>query len=85
MAFPKMSELLELTDQEIGTQILGVKRELFALRMKQATRQPVNPHEFKYAKHRLGQLMTLEHQRKLTASHSPESEQSKTEQNSESE
>jgi large subunit ribosomal protein L29 len=79
MAFPKMSELLELTDEEIGVQILGVKRELFALRMKQATRQPVKPHEFKYAKHRLGQLMTLEHQRKpiakTTASPASESEQ----------
>jgi large subunit ribosomal protein L29 len=75
MAFPKMSELLNLTDQEIGLEILGVKRELFALRMKQATRQPVKPHEFKYAKHRLGQLMTLEHERKSITSHSLEVEQ----------
>jgi len=72
MAFPKMKDLRSLTDQEVAVQILGVKRELFGLRMKQATRQPVSPHEFKHAKHRLGQLMTLEHERKSDASHDTE-------------
>jgi large subunit ribosomal protein L29 len=71
MAFPKMKDLRSLTDREVEAQILGIKRELFGLRMKQATKQPVNPHEFKHAKHRLGQLMTLEHERKSQASLSP--------------
>lgn len=65
MAFPKMSDLQDLTDEQISEQILATKRNLFSLRMKLATRQPVKPHEFKHEKHRLGQLMTLEHQRKL--------------------
>jgi large subunit ribosomal protein L29 len=70
MAFPKMKDLRSLTDREVEEQILGTKRELFGLRMKQATKQPVSPHEFKHAKHRLGQLMTLEHERKSQASSS---------------
>ncbi|MDX1976731.1 MAG: 50S ribosomal protein L29 [Pseudanabaenaceae cyanobacterium bins.68] len=60
-----MSDLRNLTDEQISEQILATKRSLFSLRMKLATRQPVKPHEFKHEKHKLGQLMTLEHERKL--------------------
>jgi large subunit ribosomal protein L29 len=72
MTFPKIKDARELSDEEVQAQILGVKRELFNLRLKQATRQPVKPHEFKFAKHRLGQLMTVEHERKTQVSHSME-------------
>ncbi|HAN45798.1 MAG TPA: 50S ribosomal protein L29 [Cyanobacteria bacterium UBA8156] len=63
MALPKISETRELSDEALREAILNTKRELFTLRMKVATRQPVKPHEFKHAKHRLAQLMTVENER----------------------
>ncbi|MGQ9866873.1 MAG: 50S ribosomal protein L29 [Pseudanabaenaceae cyanobacterium] len=63
MALPKISEARELSDEALREAILNTKRELFTLRMKVATRQPVKPHEFKHAKHRLAQLMTVERER----------------------
>ncbi len=64
MAFPKMSEIQELDDTRLSEAILAVKQELFQLRFRQATRQPVKPHEFRQARHKLAQLLTLEHQRR---------------------
>ena len=52
MAFPKVQETRELSDEELQAQVLSVKKELFDLRFKQATRQPVQPHQFQHAKHR---------------------------------
>ncbi len=63
MALPKISEARALSDEALREAILNTKRELFTLRMKVATRQPVKPHEFKHAKHRLAQLMTVENER----------------------
>jgi large subunit ribosomal protein L29 len=63
MALPKISEARALSDEALRDAILNTKRELFTLRMKVATRQPVKPHEFKHAKHRLSQLMTVENER----------------------
>ncbi|NJK59731.1 MAG: 50S ribosomal protein L29 [Oscillatoriales cyanobacterium SM2_1_8] len=63
MALPKISETRELSDEALREAVLNTKRELFTLRMKVATRQPVKPHEFKHAKHRLAQLMTVENER----------------------
>lgn len=65
MPLPKIAEVREMNDQELADQIVAIKRELFDLRMKQATSQPVKPHEFKHKKHRLAQLLTVEHERKL--------------------
>lgn len=65
MPLPKIQEAREFSDDELQEQILAVKKELFELRMKQATRQQVKPHQFGHAKHRLGQLMTVEHERQL--------------------
>ncbi|MFN5860494.1 MAG: 50S ribosomal protein L29, partial [Pseudanabaena sp.] len=39
MALPKVQETRELSDDELKAQILSVKKELFDLRFKQATRQ----------------------------------------------
>ncbi|CAN1209939.1 50S ribosomal protein L29 [Tumidithrix helvetica PCC 7403] len=67
MALPKVQSARELSDEELQSQILSVKKELFTLRLKSATRQPVKPHEFGHAKHRLAQLMTVERERQSRA------------------
>ena len=63
MSLPKVQETRELSDDDLKAQILTVKKELFDVRFKQATRQPVQPHQFKHAKHRLSQLLTVERER----------------------
>lgn len=65
MSLPKISEARELSDTELGEQIIAVKKQLFQLRLQKATRQLDKPHQFKHAKHRLAQLLTVEHERKL--------------------
>jgi large subunit ribosomal protein L29 len=63
MPLPKIKEIRELSDTDLSVEILKVKKDLFTLRMNKATRQPFKPHEFGLAKNRLGQLMTVEHER----------------------
>lgn len=64
MALPKISEARDLSDEELAEQILAVKKQLFQLRLQKATRQLDKPHQFKHAKHRLAQMMTVEHERR---------------------
>jgi large subunit ribosomal protein L29 len=64
MPLPKISEARELTDEELAEEILAVKRQLFQLRLQKATRQLEKPHQFKHARHRLAQLLTVEGERK---------------------
>ena len=68
MSLPKISEVRNLSDQELNEKIVAVKRQLFELRMQKATRQLDKPHQFKHAKHQLAQLMTVERERQLAAS-----------------
>ncbi|HIK09578.1 MAG TPA: 50S ribosomal protein L29 [Oscillatoriaceae cyanobacterium M33_DOE_052] len=63
MALPKISEVRNLSDAEISEEIVAVKRQLFELRMQQATRRLEKTHEFKHKQHRLAQLMTVEGER----------------------
>jgi large subunit ribosomal protein L29 len=67
MPLPKISELRELSDQELSEQILEAKKQLFDLRFQQATRRLETPHLFKHTRHRLAQLMTVERERQLAA------------------
>jgi large subunit ribosomal protein L29 len=64
MPLPKISEARELTDEDLAEEILAVKRQLFQLRLQKATRQLEKPHQFKHARHRLAQLLTVEGERK---------------------
>ncbi len=64
MALPKIKDARNLDDRELVDQIIAVKKELFELRLQQATRRLEKPHQFKHARHRLAQLMTVEHERK---------------------
>ena len=59
MPFSKIQEVRDLTDAQVDEQILAIKRQLMELRMLQATGRLEKPHQFKHAKHRLGQLMTV--------------------------
>ncbi|KAF3885609.1 MULTISPECIES: 50S ribosomal protein L29 [Nostocales] len=64
MALPKISEARELTDEQLVQEIIAVKKQLFQLRLQKATRQLEKPHQFRHARHRLAQLLTVEHERK---------------------
>ena len=67
MALPKIEDARKLEDDELSAEILAVKRELFQLRLEQATRRLEKPHLFKHAKHRLAQLLTVEREREIAA------------------
>jgi large subunit ribosomal protein L29 len=83
MALPKIKEARELTDDQLAEEILAVKRQLFQLRLQKATRQLEKTHQFKHAKHRLAQLLTVESERKraaLLSQPSPEEQSSEEQQ-----
>lgn len=67
MALPQVADARKLSDEELAEEILAVKRELFQLRLEQATRRLEKPHLFKHAKHRLAQLLTVEREREIAA------------------
>ena len=71
MPLPKISEARQLTDEELASEILATKKQLFELRMKQATSQEVKPHQFKHARHHLAQLLTVEHERARAEKQTP--------------
>ncbi|MTJ09118.1 MULTISPECIES: 50S ribosomal protein L29 [unclassified Anabaena] len=68
MPLPKIAEARELNDERLAEEIVAVKRQLFQLRLQKATRQLEKPHQFKHARHRLSQLLTVEGERKRAAS-----------------
>lgn len=64
MALSKASELRELSEADITAEIAKIKRDLFDLRFKKATRQIESGfHEFRHNRRRLAQLMTIEKER----------------------
>jgi len=64
MAFLNFSELKSFDDTKLSGEILEVKKQLFDLRLKKATRQSFKPHLFKHNKRKVAQLLTLESQKK---------------------
>ena len=68
MAKSKTEEVRKLTDSDISTKIDEIRRELFDLRFKQATRQLNNTHRFKEARVELAQLLTVMSERKSSTS-----------------
>jgi large subunit ribosomal protein L29 len=68
MALPKIADARSLTDDELASEIVAVKRNLFDLRLRQATRRLDKTHEFKHNRHKLAQLLTVEHERKTAKS-----------------
>jgi large subunit ribosomal protein L29 len=82
MPLSKIKDARELSDRELDDEIVAAKKQLFELRLQQATRRLEKPHQFKHLRHRLAQLMTVEGERKRAAAKdsspapaAPESEQ----------
>jgi len=68
MALSKAADLRKLSDEEVTAEIAKIKRDLFDLRFKKATRQMESGfHEFRHTRRRLAQLMTIERERQLAA------------------
>ncbi|MEQ8974176.1 MAG: 50S ribosomal protein L29 [Coleofasciculus sp. C1-SOL-03] len=67
MPLSKIDDARTLSDQELADEILAAKRELFELRLQQATRRLEKPHQFKHLKHRIAQMMTIARERQLAA------------------
>ncbi len=65
MPLPKIEEARNLSDQELEAEIIAVKKQLFDLRFQKGTRQLDKSHQFKHARHRLAQLLTVERERQL--------------------
>ena len=72
MSFPKIEDARSLSDSELSEQIIAIKRQLFELRMKKATRRLEELHQFKHCRHQLAQLMTVERERQLANKNSPQ-------------
>lgn len=64
MAFLNFSELKSFDDEKLTGEVVDIKKELFDLRLKKATRQSFKPHLFKHNKRKVAQLLTLESQKK---------------------
>jgi large subunit ribosomal protein L29 len=66
MSLPKIKEILSLETDQLEKEILAAKKQLFELRLRQATRQSFKSHSFRHTKHRLGQLLMVKRQRLST-------------------
>ncbi|MGL5875263.1 MAG: 50S ribosomal protein L29 [Xenococcaceae cyanobacterium] len=69
MAFPKIKDARLLNDEELATEVVNLKKQLFQLRLEQATGRLEKPHLFRHTKHRLAQLLTVERERELGIVH----------------
>lgn len=74
MALPKVEEVRKLSDEEISAEIASIKKQLFELRLQRATGREFKPHQFKHARHRLSQLMTVERERQLNITRTPKAD-----------
>jgi large subunit ribosomal protein L29 len=66
MSISNFKELINLNNSSITEEIVAMKKQLFDLRLKKATRQAFKPHLFKTSKRKIAQLLTLESQKKQT-------------------
>ncbi len=67
MALPQIEEVRNLSAEQLNEQVLDVKKQLFDLRLQQATGQLEKTHQFKHLRHRLAQLLTVEGELKRQA------------------
>jgi len=63
MSMPRISDIRKLTDEELNQEIVATKKLLFNLRMQKGIGRLKKTHQFKHAKHRLAQLLTIEQER----------------------
>jgi len=67
MAHPDISDVRELSEEQIDERIDGLRRELFDLRFQRATRRLEHPHRFKEVRIKLAHLLTVRSQRQRTS------------------
>ena len=64
MGLSEITSIRKLTDDEMIYEIKKIKKELFDIRFKKSTSQMYKSHEIQHLKHKLRQLLTLQHQTK---------------------
>ena len=63
MAFKKIAEARNLSDEELAAEIVSAKQKLFQLRLEQTTGRLEKPHEFRHTKRWIAQLLTVQTER----------------------
>ena len=63
MAFRKIAEARNLSEEELAAEIISAKQKLFQLRLEQTTGRLEKPHEFRHTKRWIAQLMTVQTER----------------------
>ena len=63
MAYKKIAEARNLSDEELSAEIVTAKQKLFQLRLEQSTGRLEKPHEFKHTKRWIAQLLTVQTER----------------------
>ena len=63
MAYRKIAEARNLSDEELSAEIVAAKQKLFNLRLEQSTGRLEKPHEFRHTKRWIAQLLTVQTQR----------------------
>jgi len=63
MADSKASELTTKTVEELTTELSGLFREQFNLRMQSGSGQDVKPHNFKRVRRQIARIKTVIHQK----------------------
>lgn len=61
MTVKQVNKIKNLSQSEVEAKIIEIKKDIFELKFKQATRQPIKTHLFKTKKRLLSQLLTVEH------------------------
>ncbi len=70
MARPNFTEATKLNDDDLKNKINEIRKELFDLRFKRATRQLSQSHRFKEARIELAQLLTVQNDRSRSSTSS---------------
>ena len=63
MAYKKIAEARNLSDEELSAEIVTAKQKLFNLRLEQSTGRLEAPHEFRHTKRWIAQLLTVQTER----------------------
>nr|YP_009369901.1 50S ribosomal protein L29 [Boldia erythrosiphon]ARO90589.1 50S ribosomal protein L29 [Boldia erythrosiphon] len=72
MILSKINEIRQLTSEQIDSEILFIKKEIFDLKIRKVTKQLVYSHLFKYNKSRLAQLYTIQSEQQKNSNVSKE-------------
>ncbi|NJL01199.1 MAG: 50S ribosomal protein L29 [Spirulinaceae cyanobacterium SM2_1_0] len=71
MPLSKIADARRLSDEELASEIVAAKRQLFQFRFQRATQAFEKTHEFKHTRHWIAQLLTVERERQLAPTEEP--------------